>query len=124
MKPHPKRYRQKGSVDIQGFGKVKRVSIYLLWEWTNPKEVERNQRRLKHEKDWLYPYIGKKIKENVFKILGLSDGTGRIIALFTFETMENFDKVWNDIEFKTGTSQMSYLVDNFTSRVLRDVIDL
>jgi len=103
---------------------VKRVSIYLLWEWTNPKEVERNQRRLKHEKDWLYPYIGKKIKENVFKILGLSDGTGRIIALFTFETMEDFDKVWNDIEFKTGTSQMSYLVDNFTSRVLRDVIDL
>ena len=103
---------------------MKRVSIYLLWEWTNPKEVERNQRRLKHEKDWLYPYIGKKIKEGVFKIIGLSDGTGRIIALFTFETMENFDKVWNDIEFKTGTSQMSYLVDNFTSRVLRDVIDL
>jgi hypothetical protein len=100
------------------------MSVYLLWEWTNPKEVERNQRRLKHEKDWLYPYIRTRTKEGVFKPLGLSDGTGRIIALFTFENMDAFDKVWNDMEFKKGTVQMSYLVDNFTSRVLRDVIDI
>jgi hypothetical protein len=100
------------------------MSVYLLWEWTNPKEVERNERRLKHEQKWLYPYIKSKTEEGVFKPLGLSDGTGRILALFTFKTIEDFGKVWNDMDFKTGTAKMSYLVDNFTSRVLRDVIDL
>ena len=120
----PKRYRFVGSDEVQGSGKVRSLSVYLLWEWTNPKEVERNERRLKHEKDWLYPYFGKKQQEGIVNGLGLSDGTGRILSLFTFENMEAFDKVWNDIEFKTGTSQLSYLVDNFTSRVLRDVIDL
>ena len=100
------------------------MSVYLLWEWTNPKEVERNEKRLKHEQEWLYPYIKSKTEEGVIKPLGLSDGTGRILALFTFKTMEDFGKVWNDMDFKTGTSKMSYLVDSFTSRVLRDVIDL
>ena len=100
------------------------MSVYLLWEWTNPKEEERNNRRLKHEKDWLYPYFGKKQQEGIVQVLGLSDGTGRITALFTFENMDEFDKIWNDMEFKKGIAQMSYLVDNFTSRVLRDVFDI
>jgi len=97
------------------------MSVYLLWEWTNPKEEERNEKRLKHEADWLYPYFEKKVKEGVMKGHGLTDNTGYILGLLIFETMEDFGKVWNDDEFKKGAVKMSYLVDNFTSRLLREV---
>jgi len=99
------------------------MSVYLLMEFTCPKDEERNKKRLKHEVDWLYPYYEKKIKEGVIrKALGLSDGTGRIVSLTTFETVEDFGKIWNDDEYKKGIVQLSYLVDNFTSRILREVI--
>jgi len=101
------------------------MSVYLPWEWTNPKEEERNEKRLKHEVDFMYPYLEKKNKEGVkMKVLGLTDGTGRMLALNIFETIEDFDKVWNDEEFKKGISRMSYLVDNFTCRILREAIDI
>ncbi len=104
---------------------MRSVSVYLLWEWTNPKEEERNKKRLQFEVDFMYPYMKKKKMEGVkWEVLGLTDGTGRMFALSTFETMEDFDKVWNDIEFKKGSSQMSYLVDNFTCQILREAIDL
>ena len=41
------------------------MSVYLLMEFTCPKDEERNKKRLKHEKDWAYPYFEKKIKEGV-----------------------------------------------------------
>lgn len=101
------------------------MSVYLLWEWTNSKDEERNEKRLKQEVDFWFPYIEKKTKEGVkMKPLGLTDGTGRMITLFTFETIEDFAKIWDDVEFKKGTSQFSYLVDNFTSRLLRKVLIL
>lgn len=63
--------------------------MYLLMEFTYPKDEERNKKRLKHEVDWMYPYYEKKIKEGVkWKGLGLSDGTGRIVSLTTFETVK------------------------------------
>ena len=98
------------------------MSVYLLWEWTNPKEEEREEKRLKHEVDWLYPYFEKKINEGAkLKGHGLADNTGGIVGLWIFETMEDFGKIWNDDEFKKGVVQMSRLVDNFTSRLLREV---
>ena len=99
------------------------MTVYLLLEWTNPKEMERNEKRLKHEKEWAYPYVEKRIKEGVkWKVLGLTDGTGKMLALFTFETMEDFGKVWEDMEYKQGISRLSYLVDDFSIRLLREVI--
>jgi hypothetical protein len=119
----PNCFRLIGSIEVQDSGKVKSMSVYLLMEFTCPKDEERNKKRLKHEKDWAYPYYEKKIKEGVkWKGLGLSDGTGRIVSLTTFETVEDFGKIWNDDEYKKGIVQMSYLVDNFTSRILREVI--
>jgi hypothetical protein len=101
------------------------MSVYLLWEWTNPKEEERNKKRLQFEVDIMYPYLEKKAKEGVkMKPLGLTDGTGRILTLMTFETMEDFAKVWDDVEFQKDISRFSYLVDNFTCRILRGVLDL
>lgn len=101
------------------------MSVYLLLEWTNPKEEERNEKRLKQEVDFWFPYLEKKAKEGVkMKPLALTDGTGRMLTLFTFETMEDFAKVWDDMEFKRGISQFSYLVDDFTSRLLRGVVVL
>ena len=98
------------------------MAVYLLMEFTCPKDEERNEKRLKHEKDWAYPYLKKKIKEGVkWKNLGLTDGTGRMFGLSTFETMEDFGKVWEDMEFKQGISRLSYLVDDFSIRLLREV---
>ena len=101
------------------------MSVYLLWEWTNPKEEKRNEKRLQFEVDIMYPYIEKTLKKGVkMKPLGLTDGTGQFLTLWTFETMEDFAKVWDDIEFKKMSSRFSYFVDNFTCRILRGVIDL
>ncbi len=96
------------------------MSMYLLWEWTNPKEEERNKRRYKHLRENLWPYIERKLKEGVkWEILDLTDCTGRMFALHTFDTIEDFDKVWNDDEYKKLMSQYSYFVDDCSLRILR-----
>ena len=99
------------------------MSVYLLYEWTNPKDEERDKKRLKHESEFMFPYIMKKKKLGVkWDVLGLADGTGKMLALVTFESMEDFDEIWNDDEYKRGMIGMSYYVDDFTCRILRGII--
>jgi len=98
------------------------MPVYLLWEWENPKEEERNKMRYKLG-DEVRRYREKKLKEGVrWEVLALTDNTRRSVVLYTFETMEDFDKIWNDEEWQRAESQWSYYVDNCTVRILRPSI--
>lgn len=39
------------------------MAVYLLMEFTCPKDEERNEKRLKHEKDWAYPYLKRRSRK-------------------------------------------------------------
>ena len=98
------------------------MPIYILTEWTNPKEEERNKKRYKLVDEVISPYQKRKLEEGVkWETLELSDGTGRMVILHTFETMEDFDKIWNDREWQVAVGRWSYMVDNCTARILRPV---
>ena len=95
------------------------MPIHLLWEYEIPKEDERNKKRIKLIEE-AQPYIEKKSKEGVkWKILGLTDNTRRRLELHTFETMEDFEKIWSDEDFQKMSTQHSRLVDNASVRILR-----
>ena len=99
------------------------MSVYLLYEWTTSKDEERDKKRLKHEAEFMFPYVMKKKKEGVkWDVLGLADGAGKIVALVTFDSVDDFDKIWNDDEYKKGMVRMAYFVDDFTCRLLRGII--
>ena len=96
------------------------MPIYLLWEFETPKEEERNNKRYKLSDEVNTPYIERKHKEGVkWKILDMADGTGRMVELHTFETMEDFEKIWGDEEFHKMVIQYCRVVDNASVRILR-----
>ena len=103
--------------------RMRAMPVYLLWEWTNPKEEERIKKRRKIIDEVMVPYIEKKRREGIkFETLALSDNTRRMVELDTFETMENLDKIWKDEELQRAASQYSYLVNNMCVRILQPSI--
>jgi hypothetical protein len=48
-----------------------------------------------------------------------TDGTNTIGGIGTFETVEDFSKIWGDEEFQDIVSRWSYYVDNCNVRILR-----
>jgi hypothetical protein len=89
--------------------------MLVFMEWDNPKDEARrtkffdeNRRRAKPAK-W----------EGVGKRTTWADGTGHIIALWEYESPEDFAKVWNDPEYHQYLRQSYPLLDNIRVRVCR-----
>lgn len=99
--------------------------VYLL-EWDNPKDEERNEKRLKYEKEILTPYSRKLIKEKNIKVESSdwSDNTGHVVGWLKFETMEDFAKMWNDERQQQMIARWAYLVDNVRTRLLRPLLTI
>ena len=92
----------------------------MMTEWTNPKEPERNKKKFDLEKKFFEPYYENKLKEGIkWKAEDYTDGSGWYVAWFTFETMEDFSKIWTDEEFQKMLTRYSFLVDECKVRILR-----
>ena len=90
-------------------------------EWDNPKDPERNRKRLKFQSEVWKPYWDKLVKEKgiKFKSRSWSDNTGYIISWGEFETMEDFSKAWEDERHQQMWAAWTFLVDNARIRLLR-----
>jgi len=96
------------------------MPVALHIEFDTPKETERNKKRYQWSRELFRPYYNKKREEGVkWEANGWADGTGNVIAWHQFETMADFDKIWNDEEFQAMMVRWSYLVDNARLRILR-----
>ena len=97
------------------------MTVVLMREWDNPKDPERNRKRLKFGSEVMTPYWEKMVKEKDIKHKGSgwSDNTGHMIGWGEFETMEDFSKMWEDEGIQQIWAAWAYLVDNARIRLLR-----
>jgi hypothetical protein len=94
------------------------VEVLLFREWDNPKDEERRKKYAEITRDTAMRERFEKLG-NIKSIMGWADGTGHIISLWEFESMEDFAKLWNDIEFQRGHVRFYRVVDNFRIRICR-----
>jgi hypothetical protein len=95
-----------------------KVEVLLFREWDNPKDEERRKKYTEIMRDTALRERFDKL--GVIKSRkGWADGTGHIISLMEFESMEDFAKLWNDIEFQRVHVRFYRVVDNFRIRICR-----
>jgi hypothetical protein len=94
------------------------VEVLLFREWDNPKDEERRKKYAELTNDTALRERFEKL--GVIKSMkGWADGTGHIISLWEFESMEDFTKLWNDMEFQRGLVRGYRVVDNLRIRICR-----
>ncbi len=99
---------------------MKRMKVVMSVILTNPKEPERNKKRYEFGAKNNQPYYDKKVKEGVkWKHSVWADGSGLMLGLNEFDTMEDSNKVWGDEEFQSNIARWSYLVDNCKIKIWR-----
>jgi hypothetical protein len=99
------------------------MPVGMLWEWDNPKDEERNRKRLEKSKE-VNEFFFKIAKERDIKAKSSvwADNTGHIILWSEYENFDEIAKWWLDEEFQILMAEMSLLVDNFNIRWLRPII--
>ena len=102
------------------------MPVVLMGEWDNPKDEERNEKRLKFGREVATPYWEKLVEEKGIKVKGgvWSDNTGHMIGWREFETMEDFSKMWEDERYQQMWAAWVYLVDNAKIRLLRPTLTI
>jgi hypothetical protein len=65
------------------------------------------------------PYTAKIVKDGICKTTGLSDNTGLMMSIWSFEDVEAFGKVWNDPEYHSLMIKLNQLTDNMDIRICR-----
>jgi len=95
----------------------------MLWEWDNPKDNERNRKRLEKSKE-INEYFYKIAKEREIKAKSSvwADGTGHVLMWGEYESLEEVAKWWEDEQLQRLFAEMSLLVDNMNIRWLRPMI--
>ena len=94
------------------------MEVLLFREWDNPKDEERRKKYAEITSD-------SDLREHFEKLdviknwKGWADSTGHIISLWEFESMEDFAKLWDDIEFHKIHARFYRVVDNFRLRICR-----
>ena len=95
----------------------------MLWEWDNPKDEERNRKRLEKSKE-VNEYFYNIAKERKIKAKSSvwADGTGHVLMWGEYENFEEVAKWWEDEHLQRLFAEMSLLVDNMNIRWLRPMI--
>ena len=98
---------------------MKAVLIHEIEASNNPKELERYTKFLNEE--WV-PYLEKLDKTDVeYSRSVWNDNSGITVMWMEFETVEDFAKVWGDMEFQKLMSHRA-LVVKCKVRLLRPAI--
>ena len=65
-------------------------------------------------------YYEKKVKDGVKRKPSVyTDGSGLMLVLHEFETLDDFNKVWGDEEYQAALSVRSYTLDNCKIKIWR-----
>lgn len=99
------------------------MKVGMIFEWDNPKDEERNKKRLEKSKE-INEYFYKIAEERRIKAKGSvwADGTGHVIQWSENESLEEFSKWWEDMHLQQLLAELSLLVDNMNIRLLRPMI--
>lgn len=97
------------------------MPVVHLFEYDNPKDEERNNKKRKFASEVMVPYWEKLVKDKNIKVesSGWSDNTGHQVHWSKFETMEDFAKTRDDERWQQMMARWAYLVDNVKIRLLR-----
>ena len=94
------------------------MEVAIMYKFDTPKEPERNKKRYEFMAENTRPYWEKTDKEVKMRRSGWSYGTGTVIGMWEFETLEDFNKVWGDEEFQNMMALHAYFVDNCKMQVM------
>lgn len=95
------------------------MEVITFAEWDIPKDEERRKKYVE--------YMGDRAWIDRINKMGLvkrhrawTDGTGgHIMYTAEFDSMEDYAKVWNDLEYHRRHARFYRIVDNFKMRVCR-----
>ena len=99
------------------------MTVGILWEWDNPKDEERNRKRLEKSQE-VNEYFYKIAKEREIKAKYSvwADGTGHVMFWGEYENFDEVAKWWEDEQFQRLFAELGMYVDNFNIRWLRPMI--
>ena len=71
------------------------------------------------------PLWGEKHEGVKFKYLGSwAEQPGHTLHLYEYESMEEFSKIWSDMEVQKQLVKMRNLVEDFRTRIMRPDLDV
>ena len=99
------------------------MPVGMLWEWDNPKDEEKNKKRLEKSNE-INTYFYKIAEEREIKAKSSvwADGTGHVLMWSEYESFDEIAKWWHDDHLQTLLAEYSILVNNFNIRWLRPMI--
>ena len=92
------------------------MKVLLFREWENPKDEER---RKKYAELTTAGTFAEQFKKLGASPSAWADGTGHIVSIIEFNSMEDFTTIWNDFEWHRWHAQFYRAVDNFRIRICR-----
>ena len=97
------------------------MKTLVIMEWDNFKDED----RLKKYFDYIgtYPFRARREALEVKMVYsgGWSDGTGHMVLIEEYESMEEFSKLWSDEEHQRKMIKLGRLVKNLDIRILWNV---
>jgi len=95
------------------------LEVITFAEWDIPKDEERRKKYVEYMGDTAA--IERFLKMGVIKRhRAWTDGTGgHIMFIAEFESMEDFAKLWDDLEYHRRHARFYRIVDNFKMQICR-----
>ena len=94
------------------------MEVITFAEWDIPKDEERRKKYIEYMGDTAW--ISRITNSGIVKHRAWTDGNGgHVMCTAEFESMENYAKVWNDLEYHRRHARFYRIVDNFKMRVCR-----
>lgn len=101
------------------------MKVWLITEHTTFKEDDKRKK--------FYDYLESSWRPNWEKVFegvkhthlgGWSDKPGWVMSVTEFESMEEFSKVWSNMDFQQGLLKLRNKVKSFNVRILRPTISV
>ena len=94
------------------------MKTLVIMEWDNFKDED----KLKKYFDYIgtYPFRARREALEVKRVYsgGWSDGTGHMVLIEEYESMEEFSRLWSDEEHQRKLIRLGRLVKNLSIRIL------
>ncbi len=96
------------------------MRVLVVLERDNAKDEERLKKY--REYNQTYGPYRRGVQKGICKESTWTDGTGHVVDIQEFESMEDLAKVWGDDEYHSRFVRFCRLVDNASRRILRPAI--
>ena len=100
------------------------MKVLFVIEAVAPRDGEIRKKFYEYIAEFM-PFWGKQHERIKYKYLGSwAEQPGETIHLYEYESMEEFSKIWSDMEIQKQFVKARNLVEDFRIRILRPDLDI